>query len=85
MNALAFDATTYCPLPLYVPGFDLSRGEESECPALLTPDEQVEVEEALALTDLGVTCLNCCFGASFARNGQFWCSLSCWQDVMNGG
>ena len=83
MNVLAFAATTYCPLPL--PGFDISRGEDSEYPALLSPVEQAEVDEALALSDLGVTCFNCCFGASFERSGQFWCSVACWIDVMNGG
>ena len=85
MNALDFVATTCCSLPLYVLGFDISRDEESEYPALLTPAEQAEVEEALARSDLSVTCFNCCFGASFARSGQYWCSVACWIDVMNGG
>ncbi len=81
MNTCAPTSIGYL-LPLTIPGSD-SRDGISLSPLLLTPDDQAEIDEALALGDLGENCFNCGRPASYEQVGQFWCSVDCCSEVMD--
>ena len=81
MNTCAPTSIGYL-LPLTVPGTS-SRDGISLSALLLAPDDQAEVDEALALTDLGINCFNCGRPASYEQVGQFWCSPDCCSEVMD--
>ena len=81
MNTCA--PTTIGYLSAAVPGSTGCRDGISLAPLLLDTNEQAEVEEALALSDLGLNCFNCGRPASYEQVGQFWCSLDCCSEVMD--
>ena len=55
----------------------------SMLPSLITLTEQYDIEETLALSDMGAVCFQCSRPATFEACGLPWCTFDCAHEVTD--